>query len=112
VSEQPRTCAEVTYDMAGEGQGDPAWGAEVGDLLWNPKGGYGHVLVAAVRCGTGRYGKYRVAADCGCGGWGTQPCSSMTLVCECGEDGSWRDHHYEILRRTAHETAHEGPIRG
>lgn len=32
-------------------------------------------------------------------GWGTQPCTSSTLVCECGEDGAWRDHHYILLAR-------------
>jgi hypothetical protein len=87
----------VTYDMRGKGGGDLAWWrCEVGDLLWNPKGGDGHVLVAKVKCG-GEHNGERV--DCGCGGWGMQPCPSTTLVCECGEDGSWRDHHYEILAR-------------
>lgn len=95
----PTSCAEVTYDMAGTGLGDPAYDADVGDLLWNPKGGDGHVLVTEVRCGTGRIGKYNTPADCGCGGWGEQPCTLMTPVCECGEDGASRDHHYEILAR-------------
>lgn len=86
--------------MAGEGDRDPAWwDAKVGDLLWNPKAGAGHVLVTEARCGTGNYGRYNTPADCGCGGWGMQPCPSTTLICECGEDGSWRDHHYYILRR-------------
>jgi hypothetical protein len=82
--------------MAGKGLGDPAYEAEVGDLLWNPKAGEGHVLVAEVRCGEKHHGR---RVDCGCGGWGSQPCPSTTTVCECGEDGSFRDHHFEILAR-------------
>ena len=92
-------CADVNCDMAGEGDGDPAWDAELGDLLWNPKAGEGHVLVEEARCGTGSYGRYATPADCGCGGWGRNPCPSTTLICECGEDGSSRDHHYYILAR-------------
>jgi hypothetical protein len=88
------TCAAVTYDMAGPGLGDPPYDAGVGDLLWNPKAGAGHVLVAEVECGTEHNGR---RVDCGCGGWGKQPCGSWVLVCECGEDDSFRDHHYEIL---------------
>lgn len=91
----PATCAEVTYDMKGEGYGEPSYEAGVGDLLWNPKGGDGHVLVAEVACGSEFKGR---RVDCGCGGW-VGPCASPTLVCECGEDGSWRDHHYKILAR-------------
>jgi hypothetical protein len=75
-----------------------AYDGEVGDLLWNPKAGDGHVLVAEVPCGGEFKGR---SVDCGCGGWGVVPCPSTTVVCECGEDGSWRDHHYEILARAA-----------
>lgn len=89
----PESCAAVTFDMKGKGYGDPAYDAGVGDLLWNPKGGEGHLLVAKVQCDGGR------TADCGCGGWGSQPCPSTTLICQCGQDGSWRDHHYCVLAR-------------
>ncbi len=97
----PPHCAAVTFDMRGEDYGAyDYWKADVGDLLWNPKMGDGHVLVADVRCGSLVNGR---RVDCGCGGWGSQPCRSMTLVCQCGEDGSWRDHHYVVLaRRSRH----------
>ncbi len=88
------TCAAVTWDMRNTQYGGPEWSAKVGDLLWNPKMGDGHVLVAEVPCGADHNGR---RANCGCEGWGRQPCPSMTLVCECGEDGSWRDHHYVTL---------------
>lgn len=96
----PIICASVAWDMRGKDAGKPDWWAtDVGDLLWNPKGAEGHVLVAEVRCGEMHNGR---RVDCGCGGW-AGPCTSTTLVCECGEDGSWRDHHYEILARAANE---------
>jgi hypothetical protein len=90
-----RTCAEVTFDMAGEGFREPSYHGEVGDLLWNPKAGEGHVLMREVPCDGGK------TADCGCGGWGSQPCPSISLICECGEDSSYRDHHYVLLARSA-----------
>ena len=91
------TCRSVTYEMAGDGHRDPdVWNVEIGDLLWNPKGGDGHVIAAKVRCGEQHNGRQ---VDCGCGGWGSLPCDSDTPVCECGEDGSWRDHHYWVLAR-------------
>lgn len=94
-SDTPEMCTNVTWDMRGTGAGRPAYEADsIGDLLWNPKGGEGHVVVAEVRCGE-KFNDRTV--DCGCGGWGMQPCPSTTMVCECGEDGSWRDHHYEVL---------------
>lgn len=95
--DEPTKCSDVTFDMRGEGYGDSACDAELGDLLWNPKGGEGHVLVMEARCGTNIDGR---AVDCSCGGWGSQPCTSDTLICECREDGSCRDHHYTILART------------
>lgn len=96
MSATPTTCAAVNFDMrdGSYGRADH-WAAGIGALLWNPKMGAGHVLVAEARCGTRRAGR---AVDCGCGGWGMQPCPSLTLICECGQDGSWRDHHYVILR--------------
>lgn len=95
------TCDAVTFDMRGEGYGAFSYhDAAVGDLLWNPKMGEGHVLVADLRCGS-LVGDRRV--DCGCAGWGSQPCPSMTLVCQCGEDGSWRDHHYVMLARRSRQ---------
>lgn len=97
MTASPSNCAAVTWDMRDEHYGDTAWWeCNVGDLLWNPKMPEGHVLVAEVRCGEKHNGR---TVDCGCGGWGTQPCPSTTLVCECGEDGSRRDHHYAILAR-------------
>jgi hypothetical protein len=94
----PTRCADVNFDMRDAHYGEPAYDGEVGDLLWNPKAGDGHVLVAEVPCGGEFKGR---SVDCGCGGWGVVPCPSTTVVCECGEDGSWRDHHYEILARAA-----------
>jgi len=95
-------CADVTWDM-GDGSYEKVrvWEVGVGALLWNTKGG-GHVLVREAKCGEpilvgdNPYAK----ADCGCNGW-IGPCSSTTLVCECGEDNSWRDHHYEVLALNA-----------
>lgn len=89
----PERCSEVSFDMRDDNYGQPLSEAEVGDLLWNPKGPEGHVLVGELPCDGGR------TADCGCGGWGMQPCPSTTLVCECGEDDSWRDHHYALLAK-------------
>jgi hypothetical protein len=82
--------------------GEPDYKADLGDLVWNPKMGDGHVLVAEVKCHT-EYNGRRV--DCGCGGWGMMPCPSTTLVCECGEDGSYRDHHYILLARRRDESS-------
>jgi hypothetical protein len=96
VSDRPTTCAAVDFEMADEHYREAAYTAELGDLLWNPKGPEGHVLVAELPCGADFKGR---SVDCGCGGWGMNPCPSTTLVCECGQDGSWRDHHYEILAR-------------
>lgn len=90
------TCAEVTWEMQDESLHESAADAELGDLLWNPKSPAGHVLVAEVACGAKHNGR---TVDCGCGGWGMQPCPSTTLICGCGEDGSWRDHHYYLLAR-------------
>lgn len=89
-------CAEVTWEMRGEDYAESVCGAQIGDLLWNPKMGEGHVLVADVCCGSVVDGR---RVDCGRGGWGTQPCPSMTLVCQCGKDGADRDHHYCLLAR-------------
>lgn len=98
-SDTPERCADVTWDMRGHGVGRPVYEANVGDLVWNPKGGEGHVLVAEARCGEKHNGS---TVDCGCGGWlvayGAGPCTSTVRICECGEDDSWRDHHYEVLR--------------
>lgn len=91
------TCEAVDYDMAGDGLHDTdVWNVGVGDLIWNPKMGDGHVVVALVPCGQ-QYNGRRV--DCGCGGWGQGECPSITPICECGKDGSWRDHHYWVLAR-------------
>lgn len=90
-TEWPTTCSAVTYDLADEHKGERWYEkTSIGDLLWNPKGGYGHVLARLEPCG----GKY----DCGCGGW-LGVCEQSTWVCECGEDNSWRDHHYKLLAR-------------
>jgi hypothetical protein len=91
-------CAEVTFEMRDDSYGRPVYEGDVGDLLWDPKGGEGHILVAKAACGSeNRHNGRRV--NCGCGGWGSQPCPCLTLICECGEDGSWRDHHYCLLAR-------------
>lgn len=89
-------CTDVDFDMRDEHYGESAADADLGDLLWNPKGAEGHVLVAEVRCGDEHNAR---EVDCSCGGWGRVPCHSTTLVCECGEDGAARDHHYVILSR-------------
>ena len=89
-------CADVKHHMRGDGYGEPAYEASVGDLLWDPKAGEGHIIVAELRCGTEYTGR---RIDCGCGGWGMWPCPSETPVCECGQDGSWRDHHDILLAR-------------
>ena len=97
----PTTCAEVTFEMGNLGHERVLTSeAKIGDLLWDAKGGEGHVLVGQAQCqqpmGVGRH-PYRIA-DCGCGGW-LGLCPALTLVCECGEDSSWRDHHYRMLAR-------------
>jgi hypothetical protein len=89
-------CSDVTCDMRGEGYGEPYYHCEVGDLIWDFKGG-GHIIVAEVLCGSPSPKGGKV--DCACGGHGRQPCPSLTFICECGEDGSWRDHHYVLLSR-------------
>jgi hypothetical protein len=102
----PSTCAEVRFDMRGGSYGGSITDAEVGDLLYNPKGGDGHVLVAEVQCGAQHNGH---KVDCGCGGWGMRACPSTTLICECGEDGSWRDHHYVMLATRSPSSASPAP---
>lgn len=92
----PSTCAAVEFDMRDTAYGQPWYDANLGDLLWNPKGGDGHALTAEAKCGETHNGK---RVDCGCGGWTSRPCTAPTLICECGQDGSWRDHHYEMLAR-------------
>lgn len=97
----PTTCAEVTFDFAESLENLGAYEGEIGDLCWNPKGGDGHVFIKRVKCGD-RFGVGQYPdrlADCGCNGWGLRPCPGTTLVCECGEDESWRDHHYFLLAR-------------
>lgn len=84
--------------MRDEHYGEPAHDAAVGDLLWNPKDGSGHLIVAEIPCGSERDGR---RVNCGCEGYGALPCPSTTLICECGEDSSWRDHHYCLLARAA-----------
>lgn len=99
----PTTCIEVTWEFSRDTR-DRISDAEVGDLLWNPKGGEGHVLIKELVCGeltgTGEHPEW--PANCvGCGtceGWGLKP-GGLTLVCECGEDSRTRDHHYWILAR-------------
>jgi hypothetical protein len=89
----PKTCAAVTFDMGdGSYEANVGWweGGGKGALLWNPKGGYGHVLDHQEPCGGLR--------DCGCGGW-FGACSSSVWMCECGEDDAHRDHHYALLRK-------------
>lgn len=93
-----KRCAEVTYEMADDHAGEPVYNASLGDLLWNPKMGAGHILAAEARCNSRHNGR---TVDCGCGGYGSHPCPSTTLICECGEDDSWRDHHYFILAKPA-----------
>lgn len=88
-------CSEVTYDMCDSDKHEPHYLANVGDLLWNPKSGDGHVLVSETICGQKYNGR---TVNCGCQGYGIQPCPNTTLVCECGEDDSWRDHHYELIK--------------
>lgn len=92
-----KRCADVTYDMADQHCGESHCDSDVGDLLWNPKMGDGHILVAEAPCGSQYNGK---RVDCCCGGW-IPACSSPSCICECGEDNSWRDHHYEILAKPA-----------
>lgn len=93
-----KRCADVTWEMRGRGAGLPDHRASLGDLLWDPKMGEGHVLIAEVLCGDRKH--TGMPADCSCGGWGQRPCPSTTLVCECGTDGSMRDHHWQILAAT------------
>lgn len=102
TSPSPERCADVTFAMGDGSYGDlRPWDVGVGGLLWNPKGGEGHVLIAEVKCGekmgVGQHPD-RIA-NCGCDGWVAADCSAPTLVCECGEDASWRDHHYGALRK-------------
>lgn len=94
MSEWPTRCAEVTYDMADRHKGEPTYEANVGSLLWDPKMGAGHVVVREAPCNGS-------TINCGCGGWGSEPCKSLVLICECGQDDSYRDHHDYILARRA-----------
>jgi hypothetical protein len=96
-------CEDVTFDMGdGSYEAELGWweGGGVGSLVWNPKGGEGHVLIAEVPCeqpmGVGQHPERR--ANCGCDGY-FGGCKSTATVCECGEDNSWRDHHYRLLRK-------------
>jgi hypothetical protein len=92
----PTTCAAVDWDMRDDSHGTSSIEAEVGDLVWNPKAGEGHVLAIEAPCGSTHNG---LPVDCGCGGWGLNPCPGTSLICECGEDNSSRDHHYVMLAR-------------
>jgi hypothetical protein len=44
--EWPDHCSQVTFDMQDESYGDSTADAEIFDLVWNYRGGDGHVLVA------------------------------------------------------------------
>lgn len=93
-------CSDVTFDMGdGSYDRDLGWwdGGGIGSLVWNPKGGEGHILVREEKCTQGDWdslgGKNY---NCGCDGF-CGKCDSTVIVCECGEDNSWRDHHYRLL---------------
>jgi hypothetical protein len=97
-------CADVTFEMRDEHYDEPWYeNAAAGDLLWNPKGGEGHVLVEVVPCGQ-RIGRGRwpnARANCGCDGY-FGPCKNgVSWLCECGEDNASRDHHYKLLARAS-----------
>ncbi len=102
----PKICAEVSFDL-GDGELRSTAGVHIADLLWNPKGGEGHVLIKEVRCGeplaTGPHPEWKATCGvCGdCMGWGLRP-GGTTMVCECGEDDHARDHHYWLLRSGPH----------
>jgi hypothetical protein len=75
-------CEDVTFEMAGKGFECPCEGLEEGDLVWQPKGGEGHVM-------SDRF----VTVDVG---WGIAPWSER--ACECGRY-EYEDHHPFILAR-------------
>lgn len=97
----PVRCIDVSFEM-GDGsyeKGVPWYqGEAIGALLWNPKGGNGHVIVSEDACTQGHHDREGPIRNCGCGGY-FGACESTTFVCECGEDNSWRDHHYLLLRK-------------
>ena len=54
LSALPLSCADVTFDMGdGSYEDDLGWweGGGIGSLIWNPKGGDGHVLTETRTCG-------------------------------------------------------------
>ncbi len=88
--EAPEHCAQVDYvDHRGEGYEDRPYTANVGDLVWDPKMGEGHIIAGTVTCGKDR--NY-----CGyCGGMGED---HEYLVCMCGGFDVC-DHHGFVLAR-------------
>lgn len=99
----PTRCEDVTFDMGdGSYERDLGWweGGGVGSLIWNPKGGEGHVLVRVEKCTQGDWGALGGPIyNCCCDGF-LGKCDSDVDLCECGEDNSWRDHHYRLLRKS------------
>lgn len=92
-------CSEVEYDMQGEGFKD-SWyeGIQIGSLIYNPKMGQGHVITRIEKCNC-NVGAKAPIYNCGCDGYFNKECDVPVYVCECGEDNSWRDHHYFMLKR-------------
>lgn len=88
-------CADVTWDMADEHLEQSAAGAKVGDLVWQPKMGVGHILVSEAKCNGGAF-------YCGyCGGMMSSTsgyCEGVYPQCECGRVDIC-DHHVFILAR-------------
>lgn len=80
MPDHPGRCADVTFDMADSHFGEAPNNVKFGDLVWQPKGGEGHVISAT-----------RMHQE----GW-EQPWS--VPVCECG-DVDMLDHHVVVLAR-------------
>lgn len=89
----------MTWSMADGHLHESAHDANVGDLVWQPKMGEGHVLVSEAKCGTAGF-------YCGyCGGMMTTAsgyCEGVYPQCECGEVDLC-DHHVFVIARASGE---------
>lgn len=93
----PTRCVDVTYDLGDEESLSAVTGPhtglsdwDVGDLVWNPKMGEGHVLTGTRECGPDWYCGYCGQWDGGCGTW---------VRCECGDFDPGDHHGYLLARR-------------
>jgi hypothetical protein len=60
-------CKDIRYDMQGEGFKESTSDAQIGDLIWDPKMGDGHILVRMSKPFQIGYEQPWTVPECDCG---------------------------------------------